>query len=119
MKQSLKSFAVVFSCCVALSLLLTLFNERSLGNLIDLGSYVGAGVMLLGCWRLTSSSSDVVQHLHMQQRIDNFHTELAGQPHPHKDMIQIYLSSGPLAFGGLAWLVMLQVVRYGFGISLE
>lgn len=118
MKKSLKSFAAVFGCCALFSLTLALFNGRSLASLIELGSYVGAGVMLFGCWRLTNTPSDVVQHLHMQQRIENFHAEVAGQPAPHKDLIQMYLSSGPLAFGGLAWLVMLQTVRYGFNISL-
>lgn len=101
-----------------LSLLLTLFNEHSLATFVNLGSYVGAGALLLGCWQLTSSSSDVVQNLHMQQRVDNFHAELAGEPHPHKDMIQTYLSSGTLAFGGLFWLVLLQTVRYGLNVSL-
>lgn len=119
MKQSLKSFAVVFGCCALFSLALVLFNGRSLASLIDLGSYVGAGTMLFGCWRLTNTPSDVVQHLHMQQRIENFHAEIAGQPAPQKGMIQMYLSSGPLAFGGLVWLVMLQAVRYGFNISLS
>ncbi len=118
MKRSLRSFATILGCCALLSILLAAFNGRSLAALIDLGSYVGAGVMLLGCWRLTNSPSAVPQHLHMQQRVDNFHAELAGQRPPHEDMIQIHLSSGPLAFAGLAWLVALQAIRYGFGISL-
>lgn len=101
-----------------LSLALALFNGRTLSAFIDLGSYVGAAVMLFGCWRAMTGPTAVIEHLHMQQRVENYQAELSGQPAPHKDMVQMYLSSGPLAFAGLVWLVALQTVRYGFGIAL-
>ena len=118
MKSSLKSFVLILGGCALVSLVLALFNGRSLASLIDLGSYVGAAVMLFGCWRAMNGPTAVIEHLHMQQRVENVNAELSGRPAPHTDMVEMYLSSGPLAFAGIAWLVLLQTVRYGFGISL-
>ena len=118
MKSSLKSLGIILGCCALLSLILAFFNGRSLAALIDLGSYVGAGVMLMGGWRSMATPTPVIEHLHMQQRVENYHAEVAGQAVPHRDMVQMFLSSGPLFFGGVIWLVALQAVRYGFDISL-
>lgn len=118
MKSSLKSFSLIFGCCILLSLVLAFFNGRTLAALIDLGSYVGAGVMVFGCWRTMNTPTVVIEHLHMQQRVENYHAEIEGQPAPYKDMVQMHLSSGPLVFSGLIWLVILQTIRYAFGISL-
>ena len=101
-----------------LSLLLAAFNGWSLARLIDLGSYVGALCMLLGCWRLMSGSNEAIEDVHMMQKIENLEAQRMGRPVPHTSVVPMFLSSGPMAFGGLAWLVLLQAIRYGFGIVL-
>lgn len=116
--KSLRNFAIILVVCGVLSLLLTFFNERSLATFINLGSYVGAAVMLLGCWRGMSTPGPILEQLHMHQRAENYHAERIGRAAPHTELVPLVLSSGPLAFGGLAWLVALQAARYGFGITL-
>lgn len=118
MKQSLKSFGLILGACALISLVLVVFNGRSVASFVELGSYAGAGIMLFGISRFNNSRDEVTQHLHMQQRMENLHAELAGreQPHQEKDMIQMSLSSGPLVFGGMAWVALLQGARYAFGL---
>jgi hypothetical protein len=118
MKAGLKSFALILLACVALSLVLALFNGRSLAALIDIGSYIGAAAMLLGCWRTLNGPTDVIQDLHMNQRLENLDAQRSGRRPVHTDMVPMFLSSGPLAFAGLFWLVILQAIRYGFGIAV-
>ena len=116
MNSSLRSFAAIFAGCAISTLVFTALKDRTVANFTSIGSYVGAGVMLIGCWRLMNTS-DVVQSLHMDQRVENFHAEMAGRPPPHRDMVQMFLSSGPLAFAGLLWLVLLQGSRYVFQLG--
>ncbi len=113
---SMKRFLVVVAACAAISVLLAAFNGATLASLIDLGSYVGAASLLLGAWR-QFSSNDALEMAQDIQHLQNLNAARSGRELPHKQLIAS-LSSGALFFGGLAWLILLQTVRYGFGIVL-
>ena len=118
MNLNLQRFGLVVLVCAGVSLVVTVFNGWSVPLFIELGSYVGAASLLLGCWRLTNSSNDAVNQVHMLQSGQNMEAERLGQAAPHTSIVAPFLSSGPLAFGGLFWLLLLQTTRYGFGIVL-
>ena len=117
MKSGLKSFLVILVICAVLSLALAAFNGRSLASLIDLGSYVGAASLLLGAWR-QYSSNDALEQAQDIQHFQNLGAHRSGQEMPHRQLIADSMSSGPLFFAGLVWLVLLQTVRYGLGMNL-
>jgi hypothetical protein len=117
MKSGLKSFFFILAVCAVASFVLAAFNGRSLGALINLGSYVGAASLLLGAWR-QFSSNDALERAQDIQHFQNLNAARAGQEGPHKQLISVSLSSGPLFFAGLAWLVLLNTVRYGLGVNL-
>jgi hypothetical protein len=117
MKSSLKSFLFILAICAAASLALAAFNGRSLAALISLGSYVGAASLLLGAWRQFSGNNALDQAQDIQH-FQNLNAAQSGQEVPHKQLIAVSLSSGPLFFASLAWLVLLHTVRYGLGINL-
>jgi glycerol uptake facilitator-like aquaporin len=116
MKSSLKSFLLVLVICAVASFALATFGGRSLAALINLGSYVGAVSLLLGAWR-QFSSNDALDQAQDMQHFQNLNAVRSGQDVPHKQLIAP-LSSGPLFFAGLVWLVLLHTVRYGLGINL-
>lgn len=118
MKSSLKSFVLVLAACTVISLVLAAFHGRSLASLIDLGSYVGAACLLLGAWRQVGGSNDALNQARDLQYLQNLDAARSGRELPHRQFIAGALSSGPLFFAGLAWLVLLHTIRYGFGISL-
>lgn len=113
---SIKRFIIVLAILAALSVLLAAFNGASLISLINLGSYVGAGGILLGAWR-QFSSNDALEMTQDIQHLQNLNAARSGRELPHKQLIASF-SSGTIFFAGLAWLVLLQAVRYGFGIVL-
>ncbi len=113
---SIKRFLVVLAICALLSILLAALNGASLATLINLGSYVGAGSLLLGAWR-QFSSNDALEMAQDVQHLQNLNATRSGREPPHKQLIAS-LSSGPMFFAGLVWLVLLQTIRYGFGIVL-
>ena len=117
MPSSLKSFFAIFLMCAATSCVLALFNGRDLASLIDLGSYVGALLLLLGAWR-QYASNDALEQAHEFQMQQNIEATASGRDLPHKQVVPLWFSSGPLFFGGLAWLVALQTVRYTWHIAL-
>ena len=113
---SMKRFLVVLAVCAAISVLLAAINGATLATLIDLGSYVGAASLLLGAWR-QFSSNDALEMAQDFQHLQNLNAARSGQEPPHKQLIASF-SSGALFFAGLVWLVLLQTVRYGFGVVL-
>lgn len=117
MRSSLKSYLFVLGICVAISIALAAFNGQSLAALINLGSYVGAASLALGAWRMYSSN-DALNQAQDMQHLQNLNAARSGQEAPHQQFVGQALSTGPLFFGGLTWLVLLHSVRYGFGISL-
>ena len=117
MKSGIRSFLVVLAICTVVSLALAAFNGRSLAALINLGSYVGAASLLLGAWR-QFSSNDALDQAQNVQHLQNLNATRSGQEPPHQQLISQSLSSGPLFFAGLVWLVVLHTVRYGWDIAL-
>jgi hypothetical protein len=117
MRPNLKHFLFVLAICAAVSIVLAAFNGRTLASLIDLGSYVGAASSALGAWRMYSSN-DALNQAQEMQSLQNLNAIRSGQEAPHQQFVGQALSTGPLFFAGLTWLVLLQSVRYGFGISL-
>jgi hypothetical protein len=117
MKSGLKSFLFALAICAVTSVTLAAFNGRSLAALIDLGSYVGAASLLLGAWR-QYSSNDALNQAQDMQHLQNLNAARSGEEPPHSQFVAQALSSGPLFFAGLIWLVVLNAVRYRFGISL-
>lgn len=117
MKSFLKSIFFVLSICAVASFALAAFNGSSLASLINLGSYIGAACLLLGGWR-QFSSNDALDQAQDIQHYQNLDAQQRGQERPHKQLISTSLSSGPLFFAGLVWLVLLQTVRYSLGITL-
>lgn len=118
MKQSLLKFAVVLGTCVLLTVLITLFYDRSLPGLINIGSYVGALFLLLGCWRLLHGSNDAIESAHMIQRSQNLEAHHRGLEPLHHQIVPVFLSSGALFMAGLVWLVVLNTFRYSFGVNI-
>ncbi|WP_284620771.1 hypothetical protein [Aquabacterium humicola] len=119
MKRSLNSFAALFGTCVAITVIISLFTGLSASAFINIGSYVGALALLLGCWRLLNSNNDAIDQTHAIQQLQNFRAEMRGKSKMHLQIIPMFLSSGALVSAGLVWLVILQTVRYTFGIVLE
>ena len=117
MRSSIKSFLIIVLICAIASCVLALFNGRNLASLINLGSYVGALSLLLGAWR-QYSSNDALEQAHELQVQQNVEASATGREPPHRQLVPLVFSSGPLFFGGLAWLVGLQAVRYAWNIVL-
>lgn len=118
MKASLVRFALLFGTCAVLSIVVTLFNGRSMAAFVNLGSYVWLLCLLLGCWRLLNGSNNAVEQAHMTQRVQNFEASLQGKKPPHTAIVPMFLSSGAMVFSGVSWLALLQIVRYGWHIQL-
>ncbi|MED5618904.1 hypothetical protein [Ideonella sp. BN130291] len=117
--EHLKRYLVVVGTCAIATVVLTLFAGRSVPSLINIGSYVGALCLLLGAWRLMNGSNDAIDHVHMIQRVQNFDAEIKGRPALHQQIVPMFVAPGALFFAGLTWLVLLQAIRYKWGIVLD